>query len=325
MPVGSNDARPLSDLVDAGVPILGEAATGTRLRLESPLPIDGELGLVSAVEDPVGVAAIQAIAASYVAIASAFGLPILVDAPTWWARVDRLERAGRDPSELDAVVARCLETVSPLREQYADVYLGAVIGPSVDGYRAEPVDARVAATYHGRHVEALTSDPLDLITAATFSTADDLAAAAVVLAATEVPYVLGPVVEATGHLPDGTPLGVAIERIEAEVARPPLHWAICCTHPRTAGAALERTRDTHPRAHDRVRQIKGNGSDRATDERDGSDTIMSDHPESWAEAAIALHDEHGVSIVGGCCGTDDRHLLSLAIRLAQRSGDPTPR
>jgi homocysteine S-methyltransferase len=65
-----------------------------------------------------------------------------------------------------------------------------------------------------------------------------------------------------------------------------------------------------------VQQLKGNGSTASIEERECADHVLCDEPEPWALAALRLHDEHGVNIVGGCCGTDDRHLLSLAIRLA---------
>lgn len=323
MPNESGRPPAFAELVAAGVPILGDGATGTRLRLESPLPTDEDLGLVPTVEDPVGAAAVRAIEGSYAAIGTALGLPVLLDAPTWWARRDRLARAGRPTEDLAEVVARCVATVSPLRDVERSVFVGATLGPSVDGYRAEPTDVQVATRFHEVHVEALAAQPVDVLNAATFSTLGDLLAAATALAGTDLPYVLGPVVEAAGTLPDGTPLGEAIERIESAVARPPSHWAICCTHPRTAASALEATRSQSPEAHGRVRQIKGNGSDAAVGARDGSSRVLSDDPEAWATAVIALLDEHGVSVLGGCCGTDDRHVLSVGVRLAQRSDAST--
>lgn len=314
------------ELIASGAPVLGDCSTGTRLRLQSPLPSDADLGLVPTVEHPLGPAAVRAIAGSYVATASAFELPILIDAPTWWARTDRLERAGRDPSEIDAVMARCIATVLPLRRAHTGVHLGAMIGPSTDGYQGGHVDHGEATSYHRRHVEAVVANPVDVVLAATFSTADDLAAAASALAESEVPYVLGPVVGGDGNLPDGTRLADAIDRIESEVRRAPSHWAICCTHPRVAAAALERTAAQSAAAHARVHQVKGNGSEAGAAEREAADRVLCDEPEPWAEATLRLFDDHGVNVLGGCCGTDDRHLLSVAIRLADRSApDLDPR
>lgn len=310
---------PFDALVASGTPVLGDCSTGTRLRLQSPLPSDPDLGLVPTVEHPLGPAAVQAIAGSYAATAGAFGLPILIDAPTWWARTDRLERAGRDPSEIDAVMARCIAAVLPLRA-HPGVHLGAMIGPSTDGYQGDRVDRGAATSYHHRHVEAVVANPVDVVLAATFSTADDLGAAASALADSALPYVLGPVVDADGNLPDGTPLADAIDQIESDVRRAPSHWAICCTHPRVAAAALERTGSRSAAAHARVRQVKGNGSEAAAAERDAAQRVLCDEPEPWAEATLRLHDDHGVNVLGGCCGTDDRHLLSVAIRLADRAG-----
>lgn len=307
----------LDERFAARTPMLAGCSTGTRLHLESPLPTDDALGLVPTLEDDVGVRAVRAVAASYAAIAGAFDLPILVEDPTWWARTDRLTEAGRDPDSIDEVVARCVAAVAPLRTVGGLVHVGAPLGPSTDGYRAGAVDPGAAEAYHRRHVDALAATPVEFLSAATFSTTDDLAAAARALQDTSLPYLLGPVVDADGRLADGVALADAIDRVESSLRRPPAHWEICCTHPRVARAALEVLADASPAAHDRVRQIKGNGSDAAGEQREATDRVLSDAAEPWASETFRLLDEHGVTTLGGCCGTDDRHLLSLAIRLAR--------
>jgi homocysteine S-methyltransferase len=144
-----------------------------------------------------------------------------------------------------------------------------------------------------------------------------LEAVAHALASTDRPYVLGPVVVESGCLPDGTALHHVIDTIESKVARPPMFWALCCTHPDAAGLAMDALGHADRYAHDRVQQLKGNGSAASDEERDAADHVLTDEPEPWAIAAMRLRGDHGLAIVGGCCGTDDRHLLSVAIRLAQ--------
>jgi homocysteine S-methyltransferase len=77
-----------------------------------------------------------------------------------------------------------------------------------------------------------------------------------------------------------------------------------------------------PHAHDRVQQLKGHASAASDVEREAADPVLSDEPEPWALAAMRLRDEHGLAILGGCCGTGHRHLLSLAVRLTPLSAAP---
>ncbi|MGZ4805744.1 MAG: homocysteine S-methyltransferase family protein [Ilumatobacteraceae bacterium] len=308
--------RAFVDLVRERVPVLGDCATGTRLHLQSPLPTDDQLGLVPLVDDDLGATAIRAVGMGYAAMAAEFGLPIVIDAVTWWARSDRLARHGITGDAAKALLRRCVEVVLPVRDHFDDVYVSAALGPSTDGYRPGDVDVDDAIDYHGWHVEQLAATDADVLVAGTFSTANDLVAIAHVLAATDRPYVLGPIVDSTGCMPDGTPLHELIDSIESSVSRLPSHWALYCTHPDIARAAMEVVGTADAHAHRRVRQLKGNGTAASSEERDHADHVLCDEPEPWALAAMQLHDEHGFNIIGGCCGTDDRHLLSLAIRLS---------
>jgi methionine synthase I (cobalamin-dependent) len=40
--------------------------------------------------------------------------------------------------------------------------------------------------------------------------------------------------------------------------------------------------------------------------------LQRDDLEAWTEEMLRLNREYGVKILGGCCGTDDTYLLSLA-------------
>jgi homocysteine S-methyltransferase len=306
----------LLELVQSGAPILGEASSGTRLHFQSPLGTDEELGLVPLVDDALGAAAIRAVSAGYAATAAEFRLPIVIDAPTWWARPDRLAAAGIKESDAADLLRRCAEVLLPVRDQFSNVCVSASLGPSIDGYHARDVDQDAATEFHRWPVEHVATTSVDFLLAATFSSASDLEAIANTLAKTGRPYVLGPVVTATGRLLDDTPLHEAIDRIESAVTAPPMFWALCCTHPDTAAQAMNVLGDADRDAHDRVQQLKGNGSAASEEERDAANHVLCDEPEAWATAAMRLRDDHDLAIIGGCCGTDDRHLLSLAIRLA---------
>jgi homocysteine S-methyltransferase len=90
------------------------------------------------------------------------------------------------------------------------------------------------------------------------------------------------------------------------------------THPGVALAALEaiqqRGGDTS-----RVIGLKANGSAEPPTSLDQARSVRSDLPTDWALGMVQLHELFGLRVLGGCCGTDSRHILALA--LALRSAD----
>jgi S-methylmethionine-dependent homocysteine/selenocysteine methylase len=42
-----------------------------------------------------------------------------------------------------------------------------------------------------------------------------------------------------------------------------------------------------------------------------------DSPEDFAAEMWELHERFGLRVLGGCCGTDDRHMRALGARMAQ--------
>jgi homocysteine S-methyltransferase len=53
------------------------------------------------------------------------------------------------------------------------------------------------------------------------------------------------------------------------------------------------------------------------EELDERDALVEEDPEVFGRQVAALHGEWGLKILGGCCGTDERHIRSLASRLAE--------
>ena len=142
---------------------------------------------------------------------------------------------------------------------------------------------------------------------------DGVAAA---MAATGLPYALAPVIDADGALLDGTPLADAIRRIDAEVAPRPLHYLTGCVHPTTFRAARQHGRALPGDIAGRVIGLKANASNLPPDQLDKLDHLEEGQPERFAELMLDLRRDYGLQVLGGCCGTDDRHIRAIASRLA---------
>jgi len=302
------------ELISSGAVVLTDGATGTRVRLETTTVLDPVLDVASLATSGRGLV-LRAVAGEYAAIARAVGLPIELDAMTYWANPDHLQAAGR-LDELTAINRACVDVLQPVRE-LGSAFVAGVIGPRADGYRAgTSMSVGEAIAYHAAQAEALAASNVDLILGSTMSAAEEATGLAMALSRTGVEYVIGFVIDEGGRLPDGTLLPEAVARIDELGESRPVHYLITCTHPAAALTAMRRLRAGGNDVSDRVIGIKGNGAQASPDTLEATRNVLSDPPLEWIAPTLELHGEFGFQVMGGCCGTDSRHILALALALA---------
>ena len=66
---------------------------------------------------------------------------------------------------------------------------------------------------------------------------------------------------------------------------------------------------------ERVVGLLANTAALTPEEIDNSDQLIEEDPETFGGSMAGLHAELGMKILGGCCGTDERHIESLARQL----------
>lgn len=318
--------RSYTEVVESGDLVLTDGAQGTRLLFETNLALDPVLGISSLALDG-RATALQAVSGEYVAIAGALGLPVQLDAATYSANPDCLAAAGRS-GDLDAMNRRAVQAAVELRGRYAgaEIYIAGVVGPQVDGYQPTEVpDVEKSTNYHAAQVEVLADAGVDVLYAETFSTVAESIGAARAMAATGCPFVIAPVLRADGTTPDGTRIEDFVATVDSDTTSAPLHYLINCTHPETALRGLRAAAGRGADVSSRVIGLKANGSSAPLDVLDEKATLHSDPPLPWAASMLQLHREFGMRVLGGCCGTDSRHILALALDLASGAlaGDAT--
>jgi homocysteine S-methyltransferase len=300
-------------MIDSGMRVLTDGATGTRLRLESPLELDPVLDMAGLAASGGG-AALQAVAGEYVAIAEALSMPIQLDAMTYWASPDHLDAAGGS-AELLTLNKACVSALDPLRSD--SVYVAGVLGPRVDGYRGgSDMTVDTAHRYHARQAEALAASTADLILISTQGSGAEALGTAKAVSDTDADYVVGFVVSSSGTLPDGTDVALTIKQIDT-LAKPPVHYLVSCTHAATAQEGMRHLMRESDELSSRVLGIKANGSAAGPDALEAANHPLSDPPLEWARAVSALADETNMRVLGGCCGTDSRHILALGLELSR--------
>lgn len=309
-------AVPTRASLAAAPAIITDGGIETRVLFETEFTMDPHVQVAAMVSDADGRRLLTEIYTAYVEAARAHALPVIIGTPTFRASANFVRAAGLE--EEDAV-GRLNRDAVTLHQEIRDrssheaVHIAGVLGPSGDAYRPEEaLAADRASEYHRAQAEALAGAGADFLYAPTFPSVEEAAGAASAMAATGLPTVVSFVLGRDGRILDGTPLAGAIERIDAHCAPRPLFYSLSCIHPSVAARALDEAGE----AAARVDEVKANSSRLSPAELVGLDHLEGDDPEPFADAMASLGERFDLRVLGGCCGTDDRHMRALAARIA---------
>ncbi|GAA1771101.1 homocysteine S-methyltransferase family protein [Nocardioides hankookensis] len=261
------------------------------------------------VEDDRGRALLRDYYDGYAAVARRAGAGLTLESPTWRANPDRGADVGYDRAALDRVNRASVAFLHELRDSYGDLddvrVIGA-IGPRGDGYVAgERADPDEAADYHRGQVEAFADAGADVVAAYTLTGPEEGIGIARVARTAGVPVWVGFTVETDGRLPDGTTLADAVALVEEHEAAD--GYIVNCAHPTHIVLGLD--------AGDwlgRIVQVNPNASTQSHAELDAAEELDEGDLALLAASYDALRPLlPGLRVVGGCCGTDARHVAAL--------------
>ena len=308
------------EVVRNGSLILTDGGIETRVMFETEVPLPAHIQVAGLVDDPVVGPVLRRIYESYVAAARQFGLPVIIGTPTFRASLNFVRRADLGGAEtvrrLNAAAA-AMHTDIRHRSEPHPVYVAGVIGPSGDAYfPEEALPPQEAREYHELQAETLARSGVDFLYAPTFPALGEALGVTQAMAATGLPHVVSFVLGRDGRVLDGTPLHEAIERIDAATSPEPLFYSISCVHPLAAARALRDEAPSSELVGRRLLEFKANASPLSTQELVRLDHLEGDDPERFAAEMWEIHEDFGLPVLGGCCGTDDRHMRALAARMA---------
>jgi homocysteine S-methyltransferase len=247
----------------------------------------------------------------FVKLAAERGLAVILDTPTWRANEDWGARLGYSAGDLARVNRDAVALLEQLREETgAAIVISGCIGPRDDGYHpATLMGADEAERYHSAQVATFAGSAADLVTALTMTYAAE--AIGIVRAARRegIAVVVSFTVETDGRLPDGTALGEAIERVDSETDGAAEYFMINCAHPDHFTGVLEAGAPWVGR----IGGLRVNASRKSHAELDEATEIDEGNPEELAKHHRTLRPRlPAVRVVGGCCGTDHRHVAAFA-------------
>jgi S-methylmethionine-dependent homocysteine/selenocysteine methylase len=250
----------------------------------------------------------------YAELARATGAGFVLEAPTWRASTKWASRIGYSDSDLDDLNRRAIALMEELRDEYrpegsAWVISGA-IGPEGDAYSPETIlDAQAAQDYHSTQVETLAGTAADMVAALTMTYADEAIGLTRAAADAGIPAAISFTLETDGRLPSGQDLGDAIRQVDGETGSSPAYYGINCAHPTHFEAVL----DPGAEWAQRIASLRANASRLSHDELDAAEELDEGDPDDLAARYAVLSEKlPRLNVVGGCCGTDHRHVTAIA-------------
>ncbi len=310
----ANQQRPLAELLSANIPVLMEGAVVERVRRGAPHLLDPLLMNAPLVYSEAGRALLRQIYREYMDIGLMNDLPLLSLTPTWRANPDRLSASAFAGRDLNGDAVRFLQEIRKTYGDYgAKVYIGGLMGCRGDAYRpGEALSKEAARTFHEIQAGWLAGAGADYLMASTLPEIHEAVGMAEALASTGCPYLVSFIVRASGHLLDGTPLDLAMKRVDDEAAPGPLGYLVNCVHSSTLAAALSALPGQRALDSGRLLGLQANTSARSPEELDGSEELDGEAAEVFAAGMCALRTRFGLQVLGGCCGTDAGHIAALA-------------
>lgn len=242
---------------------------------------------------------------AYAGVAASAGAGVVLETPTWRANRDWGARLGYDAAALDRVNRVAVDLVTRVDPRGVPVRVSGVVGPRGDGYVAAGGRAEEAAEYHRPQIASLAAAGVDVAHAMTLSEVAE--AVGVVQAARDVGVPVGVsfTVETDGRLPDGTPLRAAVEEVDA--LAPPDWYGVNCAHPLHVLPAVD-----DGAWQQRLQCFRPNASTLTHAELDAMEELdEGDRGLLRSSTDELLSHLPAVTTLGGCCGTDARHVAAL--------------
>ena len=317
----ANSKVSIKNLLTSSPVILGEGAVIERLRRSVDVQLDEHVINSALIYEEAGKSALEMICRQYLDIGQRYNLPLLLSTPTWRAGRERIAAAGLTGRDLNGDNFRFLAN---LRDSYGDyaskVAICGLMSCQGDAYKPEEaMTEHDAATFHSWQADALATAGVDFLLASTLPAVSESIGLARAQAATGLPYLISFVARPEGTLLDGTPLHEAITTIDSAVTVRPLAYLINCTHASVFRRAMLHESNSSPIVRERVIGLLANTASLSPEELDASQELVEEEPETFGRSVAALHNELGMKILGGCCGTDNRHIERLAHNLVNRS------
>jgi S-methylmethionine-dependent homocysteine/selenocysteine methylase len=272
-----------------------------------------EFAAFDLLKDEQGTEQLRSYYAPYVALARARGLGFVLESATWRASPRWAAAIGYDRDQLDRLDRKAIALLEEVRERHEGsgppIVISGCVGPHDDGYDpAELLTAEAAQEYHSTQIATFADTAADMVTAITITYVEEAIGIARAAAESGMPAAISFTVETDGRLPSGQALGEAIEHVDQETSASPSYYMINCAHPTHFAAVLEDGKVWR----ERIRGLRANASTRSHAELDEAEALDEGDPADLGARYAGLRKRlPRLNVLGGCCGTDHRHVCEI--------------
>ena len=263
---------------------------------------------------PEGEVALYKYFRTYAEIAQRFGAGLILESATWRANADWGTRLGYTSEALAEANRKAIHLLENVRNEYATdrtrVVISGCVGPRGDGYVPDStMSEQEAEAYHRVQVETFADSAADMVCAITINYVEEAIGIARATQQADMPVAISFTVETDGRLPTGQPLKGAIEQVDEATSDYPCYYMINCAHP----THFERLLAAGEPWVERIRGLRANASRMSHAELNESPELDTGNPAElgleYAQLKMRLRQ---LNVMGGCCGTDHRHIEQIA-------------
>ena len=237
----------------------------------------------------------------------------VLDTPTWRSNIDWGAKLGYSLGQLVDVNRGAVAWAIDLKSKFASptmrIVINGVVGPRGDGYRVDTkMTAEEACTYHNAQIEAFRAAGAEMVSAITMNYVEEAIGIIKAAQANNIPVVISFTVETDGKLASGDSLGQAIEKVEQATSAAPAYYMVNCAHPTHFDSVLSGSASWT----NRIRGLRANASTKSHAELDVATELDAGNPNELSQQYRELRRRlPQLSVLGGCCGTDHRHIVAI--------------
>jgi S-methylmethionine-dependent homocysteine/selenocysteine methylase len=265
--------------------------------------------------DEKGLRALRRYFARHASIARKNGMGFILESATWRASRDWAEKLGYSAAELEEVNRRAIRLLREIKAEYetpnSRMVISGCVGPRGDGYDPGRImSPEEAQAYHSQQARIFADEGVDMISAITMTNPHEAIGVTQAAQAAELPVVISFTVETDGNLPTGDSLGKAINLVDRATGNGPAYYMINCAHPTHYESRLM---SGEPWV-ERIGGMRANASRLSHAELDKATELDDGNPAEFGRQFADIRSRlPGMNVLGGCCGTDHRHIEQIAL------------
>lgn len=291
--------------------ILTEGAVGQRIEREFSLKPDEDIMYASLIYDAAGRDALASIYRSYLQVAEDYKLPILLFTNTRRANKERVLRSRHKDKNMMRDYAAFLRELAS--DYTCETFISGMMGCGGDAYSgSEGMNIEEAIEYHSWQMGMFDLETIDFFFAGIMPSLPEAIGMAKVMEKSTRPYIISLMINQNGTLLDGSTIHHAILKIDTATESKPLCYMTNCVHPSMLKEALLQKENQTELVRKRFLGIQANAACLSPQELDNSKSLKTTTAKELVEDFLLLHASFPLKIYGGCCGTDDSHIIEIA-------------